>query len=110
MEYHSKSEPELEEKQIILIDESEEYTFLNIQFPLPYQFPKPYLMLNEVISNLDDALPKLYVWTHNIAKDPQNSLCYIIHHFNIDRVSHSIQEFPQLEFDQVYYSTYIDIS
>ena len=84
--------------------------FLNTQFPLPRQFLKPYLKLNEVMSNLDDALPKPYLWTHDIAKDPQQALGYIICHFNIDRVSHSIQEFPKLEFKQVYYSTYIDTS
>ena len=56
MEYHSKSESELEEKQIILIDDSEEYMFLNIWFSLPYQFLKPYITLNEVISNIDDVL------------------------------------------------------
>ena len=64
-EYHFELESELEEKQVISIDESEEYTFLNIQFPLPYQFPKPYIMLNKVMSNLDDALPKPYEWTHD---------------------------------------------
>ena len=90
MEYRSELEPESEEKQVILINKSEEYMFFNIQFPLPYQFPKPYLMLNEVITNLDDALPKPYVWTCNIAEDPQNTLGYIICHFNINRVSHSI--------------------
>ena len=31
-------------------------------------------------------------------------------HFNINRVSHSIWEFPKLKFDQVYYLTYIDTS
>ena len=53
MEYHSKSESELEEKQIILIADSEEYMFLNIRFSLPYQFLKPYITLNEVISNIE---------------------------------------------------------
>ena len=82
MEYHSKLEPESEEKQIILIDDSEEYMFLNIQFPLPYKFPKVYLVLNEVMSNLDDALPKPYVHSHDSIKDPDSALGYIIHHFN----------------------------
>ena len=90
MEYHSKSGSQLEEKQIILINKDKEFTFLNIWFPLPYQFPKPYITLNKVMSNLDDALPKPYEWTHNRAKDPQNAFAYILHHFNIDRVSHSI--------------------
>ena len=106
MEYHSESE----EKQIIPVNDSEGYTFLNIQFPLPYKFPKMYLVLNKVMSNIDDALPKPYVRTQDGIKDPDHALGYIIHHFNIDRVSHSIQNFPQYDFDQVYYSTYIDTS
>ena len=106
MEYHS----ELEEKQIIHVDDSGGYTFLNIWFPLPYEFPKVYLVLNKVMSNIDDALPKPYVCTHDSIKDPYSALGYIIHHFNIGRVSHSIRNFPQYVFDQVYYSTYIDTS
>ena len=79
-EYHSELEFKSEEKQIILIDDSEEYTFLNIQFPLPYEFPKVYLVLNEVVSNLDDALPKPYIHTHDSIKDPSSALGYIIRH------------------------------
>ena len=108
MEYHSERESKLEEKQISLIDDSEEYMFLNIRFPLPYEFPKVYLVLNEVISNLDDALPNPYVCTHDSIKDPDNALGYILHHFNISRISHSIQNFPNLKFDQVHHLTYID--
>ena len=110
MQYHSELEAKLEAEQIILIDDSEEYTFLNIQFPLPYEFPKACLVLNEVMSNLDDALLKPYVCSHDSIKDPDSALGYIIHHFNINRVSHSICNFPQYNFDQVYYSTYIDTS
>ena len=110
MEYHSELESKSEEKQIILIDDSGEYTFLNIRFPLPYEFPKAYLVLNEVVSNLDDALPKPYIYTHDSIEDPSSALGYIIRHFNIDRVSHSIQNFPQYKSNQVYYLTYIDTS
>ena len=62
------------------------------------------------MSNPEDALPKPYVWTHNIAEDPENALAYIIIHFNIDRVSRSIHSFPKYKYDQVYYSTYTDTS
>ena len=109
-EYHSELEHQSEKKQIILINQDEEFTFLYIRFPLPCQFPKSYITLNEVMSNPEDALPKPYVWTHNIAEDPENALAYIIIHFNIDRVSRSIHSFPKYKYDQVYYSTYIDTS
>ena len=89
-EYHSKSGSESEKKQIIFVSPDEEFTFLNIWFPLPFIFPKPYLIMNEVMSDIDDVLPKPYVWEHSIAKNPDNALGYIITHFNIDEVSHSI--------------------
>ena len=110
MEYHSKSGSKSEKEQNFLVNPDEEFTFLNFWFPLPRNFPKPYLILKEVMSNLDDALPKPYVWEHNITKDPDNALSYIISHFNSNEVSHSIQEFPRLELEQVYYLTYIDAS
>ena len=109
-EYHSESGSELEKKQIIFISPNREFMFLNIQFPLPFNFPKLYLTLNKVVSNVDDALPKPYVREHSIAKNPFNALGYIITHFNIHEVSHSIWEFPRLELEQIYYSTYIDTS
>ena len=109
-EYHSEQEIESEEEQIILIDYSEHRTFFNIQFPLPAQFPKPYIMLQDVISNLDDALPKPYEWTHDSIKDPESALSYIITNFNIRKVSQSIQDFSSYHYNQVYYSTYIDTS
>ena len=108
MEYHSESGSESEMKQIIFVKPDEEFTFLNIRFPLPFNFPKLYLILNEVVSNLNDALPKPYVWEHNIAEIPDNTLSYIITHFNIDEVSQTIREFPRLKFEQVYYLTYIN--
>ena len=60
MEYQSKSESELEERQLIPIDDTAGFMFLDIQFPLPYNFPKLYIRLQEVITNLDDALLKPY--------------------------------------------------
>ena len=110
MEYHSKSESESEEKQIIPIDDTAGIMFLEIWFPLPLEFPKPYFKLQEVISNLDDALLKPYEWTHDCIKDPESALAYIITHFNIETVSKSIQAYPPLNFNQVYYSTYINTS
>ena len=64
-EYHFEQETELEEEQVIFVDYSEGHMFLDIWFPLPAQFPKPYLMLQEVTSNLDDALLKPYEWPHD---------------------------------------------
>ena len=64
--------------------------FLDIQFPLPAQFPKPYLRLQDVMSNLDDELPKPNERTHDSVKDPKNTLAYIITNFNIGKVSPSI--------------------
>ena len=100
----------MEKKQIIFVSPDEEFMFLNIWFPLPFNFPKPYLILNEVMSNLDDALPKPYVQEHSITENPDNTLGYIITHFNVEEVSHHIREFPRLELEQVYYLTYIDTS
>ena len=42
------------------------------------------------------------------AKDPEQTLGYIIHHFNINKISWSLRTFPNYMYDQVYYSTYID--
>ena len=64
MEYHSESKHKSEEEQIIPIDYTAGITFLDIQFPLPLQFSKPYIRLQEIISHEDDALSKPYEWTH----------------------------------------------
>ena len=108
LEYHSRSEPELERKQIILVGKDEEFTFLNVQFPLPRKFPNPYMQLNEVMTNLDHVLLKPYDRVQYIAEDPEQALGYIIHHFNINRVSQCLHIFPNYAYDQVYYSTYVD--
>ena len=55
-------------------------------------------------------VPKSYPRIQSIAGDPQCALGYIIHHFNIARVSKSLHNFPDYVYDQVYYSTYIDTS
>ena len=107
-EYHSGQEPESERQHIILINHSEEFTFLNIQFPMPLTFPHPYIQLDKLMSHVDTMVPKSYDQIQSIAGDPQHALGYIIHHFNINNVSKGLCRFPNYTFDQVYYSTYID--
>ena len=109
-EYHSGQEPESERQQIILVNHDEEFTFLNIQFPMPLEFPNLYIQLNKLMSTMDHVVPKSYDQIQSIAGSPQCALGYIIHHFNIDRVSKSLHTFPDYMYNQVYYSTYIDTS
>ena len=109
-EYHSGQELESERQQIILINQDEEFTFLNIQFPMPQQYPHPYIQLNELMSHVDTMVPRLYDQIQSIAGNPQRALGYIIHHFNIDKVSWNICSFPNYRYEQVYYSTYMDTS
>ena len=108
-EYHSRQEPESDRKQIILINHNEEFTFLNIRFPMPQTYPHPYIQLNELMSTVDLVL-KSYDWITNIPGNPNRALGYIIHHFNIDKVSQSIRAYPPYNLDQVYYSPYVDSS
>ena len=108
-EYHSGQEPESDRKQIILINCDEEFTFLNIRFPMPQIYPHPYIQLNKLMSTVD-LVPKSYDRITDIPRDPNRTLGYIIHHFNIDRVSRSIWAYPPYNLDQVYYSTYVDSS
>ena len=77
---------------------------------MPHQFPHLYIQLNKLMSQVDSMVPKSYPRIQSIAGDPQCALGYIIHHFNIDRVSKSLRTFPNYAYDQVYYSTYIDTS
>ena len=99
MEYHSETESESEEEQITPIDYTVGITFLDIWFPLPLQFPKPYLRLQDVISHKDDALPKPYEWTHDSIKDPKGALGYMYNHqlqHQEGRKKHSRIPFTQL--------------
>ena len=75
---------------------------------MPLTFPHPYIELNELMSHMDTMVPKSYDRIQSIARDPQHALGYIIHHFNIDRVSKGHRTFPNYTYNQVYYSTYID--
>ena len=107
-EYHSGQESEPDRMQIILVNREEEFTFLNIRFPMPLEFPYPYIQLNELMSTVDHVVPKSYDQIQSITGDPQRALGYIIHHFNIDKVSQSLHTFPDYSYNQVYYSTYVD--
>ena len=85
-EYHSESGTESETGHFTLSNADQRDSILNVWFPMPSTFPKPYLTLNKV---LDNALG--HTWNQNIAKDPDEALCYIINHFNIKVISQSIQ-------------------
>ena len=106
-EYHSGQEPESDRKQIILVNHNEEFTFLHIRFPMPPTYPHPYIQLSELMTTVKIP-PKSYDQITNIPGDPNRALGYILHHFNINRVSHSIRAYPPYYLDQVYYSTYVE--
>ena len=108
-EYHSGQEPESDRTQIILVNCDEEFTFLNIQFPMPSPYPHPYIQLSELMTTVELA-PELYDQITDIPRDPNWALGYILHHFNIEQVSCSIQAYRPYHLDQVYYSTYIEPS
>ena len=84
-EYHSGQEPESDRTQIILVNQDEEFTFLNIQSPMPTPYPHLYIQLSELMTTVELAL-KSYDRITNIPGDPNRALGYILHHFNIDRV------------------------
>ena len=88
-EYHSGQELESDRTQIVLVNRDEEFTLLNIQFPMPLPYPHPYIQLSELMTTVELAL-KLYDRITDIPGDPNWALGYILHHFNIDRVSRSI--------------------
>ena len=54
--------------------------------------------------------PESYDRITDIPGDPNRALGYILHHFNIDRVSRSIRAYHPYNLDQVYYSTYVEPS
>ena len=53
LEYHSGQESEPDRTQIILVNHEEEFTFLNIRFPMPLPYPKPYIQLKELMTTVD---------------------------------------------------------
>ena len=108
-EYHSGQEPESDRTQIILVNRDEEFTFLHIQFPMPSPYPHPYIQLSKFMTTVELA-PETYDQITDIPRDPNQALGYILHHFNIDRVSHSIWAYCPYNLNQVYYSTYVEPS
>ena len=95
--------------QIILVNRDEEFTFLNIQFPMPSPYPHSYIQLSKLMTTVELA-PESYDRITDIPRDPNQALGYILHHFNIDRVSRSIRAYRPYHLDQVYYSTYVEPS
>ena len=76
---------------------------------MPQSYPHPYIQLSELMTTVELA-PELYDRITDIPGDPNRALGYILHHFNIDRVSRSIWAYPPYHLNQVYYSTYVDSS
>ena len=108
-EYHSGQESEPDRTQIILVNREEEFTFLNIQFPMPSPYPHLYIQLKELMTTVT-MTPESYDRITNISGNPHRALGYILYHFNIDRVSCSIRAYRPYHLDQVYYSTYVEPS
>ena len=108
-EYHSGQESEPDRMQIILVNRKEEFTFLNIRFPMPLPYPKPYIQLKELMTTVTTT-PESYEHVTDISGNPHRALGYILYHFNIDRISRSIRAYRPYHLDQVYYSTYVDPS
>ena len=76
---------------------------------MPSPYPHPYIQLKELMTTVELA-PETYDQITDIPGDPNQALGYILHHFNIDRVSHSIQAYRPYNLNQVYYSTYVEPS
>ena len=108
-EYHSGQESEPDRMQIILVNREEEFTFLNIRFPMPSPYPHPYIQLKELMTTVT-MTPELYDRITDISRNPHRALGYILYHFNIDRVSRSIRAYRPYHLDQVYYSTFVEPS
>ena len=108
-EYHSGQESEPDRMQIILVNREEEFTFLNIRFPMPLPYPKPYIQLKELMTTVTTT-PESYNRITDISGNPHRALGYILYHFNIDRISWSIRAFRPYHLDQVYYSTFVEPS
>ena len=88
-EYHSGEESEPDRMQIILVNREEEFTFLNIRFPMPLPYPKPYIQLKELMTTVRTT-SESYDRITDIAGNPNRALGYILYHFNINRISRSI--------------------
>ena len=108
-EYHSGQESEPDRMQIILVNCEEEFTFLNIQFPMPTPYPKQYIQLQDLMTTVTTE-PESYDRITDISGNPHRALGYILYHFNISRVSRSIRAYHPHHLDQVYYSTFVEPS
>ena len=87
LEYSSDSDSKSEEGSTA----SEEDMFLSIQYLSPPNFPTPYLC------NWD-------------FRDSNKALKYITKNFNYETVIKSLQSFPNLSLNLLYYNTFVDIS
>ena len=76
LEYHSGQESELDRMQIILVNRDEEFTFLNIWFPMPSPYPHLYIQLKELMTTVMIALESYDRITY-IPRDPNHALGYI---------------------------------
>ena len=108
-EHHSEQESEPDRTQIILVNHEEEFTFLNIRFPMPLPYPKLYIQLKELMTTVETT-PEKYNRITDISGNPHRALGYILYHFNIDRVSRTIRASHPHHLDQVYYSTFVEPS
>ena len=108
-EYHSGEDSEPDRTQIILVNREEEFTFLNIHFPMPWSYPKPYIQLKELMTTVETP-SESYDRITDIAGNPHRALGYILYHFNTDRISRSIRAYRPYSLDQVYYSTFVEPS
>ena len=108
-EYHSRQESEPDRMQIILVNREEEFTFLNIRFPMPLPYPKPYIQLKELMTTVTTTLES-YDRITDISGNPNRALGYILYHFNINRISRSIRAYRPYQLNQVYYSTFVEPS
>ena len=108
-EYHSREESEPDRMQIILVNREEEFTFLNIRFPMPWPYPKPYIQLKELMTTVNTP-SESYDRVTDIAGNPHRALGYILYHFNIDRISRSIRAHHPYSLNQVYYTTFVEPS
>ena len=108
-EYHSGEESEPDRTQIIPVNREEEFTFLNIRFPMPLPYPKPYIQLKELMTTVKTP-SESYNRITDISGNPHRALGYILYHFNIDRISRSVRAYRPYHLDQVYYSTFVEPS
>ena len=106
-EYHSRQELEPDRTQIILVNREEEFTFLNIWFPMPLPYPKPYIQLQDLMTTVTME-PESYERITDISGNPHRALGYILYHFNISRVSWCIRAYHPHHLNQVYYSTFVE--